>query len=354
MRLESFISDLLFHHDCVVLPGFGGLVANYKSAKLNSHTHIVYPPSKQIAFNRNLTSGDGLLINHVAGILALDYMQAKAMVDKEITFMREQLAANGRMVLDKIGLFYYDNASQLQFIPDEQENYLLASFGLKPIQLKPAIVKPMVETVLKPADPVKVVKMPSGWKVAAAIAIPLLVGGSIWVSSHLNSLEHFSFNSLNPFKPGVKTATYLLNTTDTDSIIDRETNESQEQEIDFSKLANVTTIDFVSGRVSENGIRITDDDNIKWQPALSIPKQDETKKQPTGKYHVIGGAFRIKENAQNFLNALRTEGFDAKMAGRKDDLYLVAYGSYNSIEEARNALQNIRSVNNKHAWLKRN
>ena len=61
-----YISELLFFHDCVILPNFGGLVGNPQSAKLNKTTGILSPPSKQILFNANLKTNDGLLITHIS------------------------------------------------------------------------------------------------------------------------------------------------------------------------------------------------------------------------------------------------------------------------------------------------
>ena len=51
--VEHYISELLFLHDCVILPDFGGFVGNPQSAKLNKITGILSPPSKQILFNAN-------------------------------------------------------------------------------------------------------------------------------------------------------------------------------------------------------------------------------------------------------------------------------------------------------------
>ena len=49
--VSYYISELLFLHDCVVLPEFGGFVGNNQSAKLNTITGELLPPSKQLLFN---------------------------------------------------------------------------------------------------------------------------------------------------------------------------------------------------------------------------------------------------------------------------------------------------------------
>ena len=46
--VAHYISELLFLHDCVIVPDFGGFVGNKKSAQLNKTTGTLTPPSKQI------------------------------------------------------------------------------------------------------------------------------------------------------------------------------------------------------------------------------------------------------------------------------------------------------------------
>ena len=64
--VEDHIKELLFRHDCVIIPNFGGLVSNPVSSKINTVSGTIFPPSKLIVFNKNLSINDGLLINHIS------------------------------------------------------------------------------------------------------------------------------------------------------------------------------------------------------------------------------------------------------------------------------------------------
>ena len=66
VHLDKYIVQLLHHHDCVIIPEFGGFVAQYKPASLDRVTGFYSPPSKQILFNINLKNNDGLLANKIA------------------------------------------------------------------------------------------------------------------------------------------------------------------------------------------------------------------------------------------------------------------------------------------------
>ena len=72
-----------------------------------------------------------------------------------------------------------------------------------------------------------------------------------------------------------------------------------------------------------------------------------------GDFHVVGGSFRVKGNSYSKLEQLKAIGYkDARRIGQNNfGLYQVAYASYDTRAEAKNALSNIRSKHNINAWL---
>jgi len=48
MDISSYISELLFEHDCVIIPNFGGFICNYKPADIHPIQNTVSPPAKAI------------------------------------------------------------------------------------------------------------------------------------------------------------------------------------------------------------------------------------------------------------------------------------------------------------------
>ena len=70
--VDHYISELLFLHDCIILPEFGGFVGNPQSAKLNKITGILSPPSKQILFNSNLNNDPANLVINGTGDILLE------------------------------------------------------------------------------------------------------------------------------------------------------------------------------------------------------------------------------------------------------------------------------------------
>ena len=62
MKLDQHIRKLLQRCDCVLVPDFGGFVANNYGASIDSATHVFLPPRKAISFNVHLIRNDGLLV----------------------------------------------------------------------------------------------------------------------------------------------------------------------------------------------------------------------------------------------------------------------------------------------------
>jgi len=61
MQLATYIKDLLYRYECVIIPGFGAFLTQYQSATINSANNSIFPPGKQVSFNRQLQTNDGLL-----------------------------------------------------------------------------------------------------------------------------------------------------------------------------------------------------------------------------------------------------------------------------------------------------
>jgi hypothetical protein len=324
MRLEKCILELLYHHDCVVVPQWGGLVANYRAARLNTVSHVISPPSKHIGFNRNLTTDDGLLAHHMGLVLGISHAEASAIISQEIASAKKDLQTNGRVVWDKLGIFYNDNNGSMQFMPQDQENFLLSSFGLHPIQLK-AIrqpERPSIQAVDTP-EPIRIDRR-FNWKYAAAALLPIAVVGGLWWATQQGPTHGVNWASLNPWSPSLVTASYQP--------LPERTNWT------IAPL-DITKDQFQIGQKAE----VT--------PHIEIPSNPKPNDH-SGRYAVVGGAFKIAANATSFLDRLRAEGFDAQLVSSTSDIHLVAFGVYKSQAEAKNALLNIRSADGKSAWIK--
>ena len=129
--VAHYISELLFLHDCVIVPEFGGFVGNRKSAQLNKSTGALTPPSKQILFNPHLKTNDGLLSSHIANQEGISQEIALNNVIDYSTEKNNKLNTSKVLRLEKVGLFTLGKEGNVIFLQDSSTNYSLDAFGMK-------------------------------------------------------------------------------------------------------------------------------------------------------------------------------------------------------------------------------
>ena len=64
MKISYHIFNLLQEHDCVIVPNFGAFVARNISAKISRDGLKIYPPNKEITFNKSLIKSFLILDNN--------------------------------------------------------------------------------------------------------------------------------------------------------------------------------------------------------------------------------------------------------------------------------------------------
>ena len=216
MDISVFISDLLFEHDCVMVPGFGGFICNYLPAEIHPVLHYVNPPSKSVSFNVNLNSNDGLLINYIAVKGGLSFDKAQDLVSNWVDSSKSLLRKNETLVLKQIGRVFSDIEGNIQFAPDNSVNFLKTSFALKPLTAQPVLRGKEVDFTEKFARETRKQKTERSYlKMAAVIVLLLSIGSLIQMmrmgveikplglneASLFSVLTHFSTHHEDALKP---------------------------------------------------------------------------------------------------------------------------------------------------------
>ncbi|MEE3485188.1 MAG: hypothetical protein VZQ98_12815 [Bacteroidales bacterium] len=87
-ELFQLVYQLLDQHTCVIVPSFGGFIANDKAATRHEEKGSFAPPTKEVIFNHLLTHNDGLLAQELMKKENCTFEQANQKIDswtKEIT-----------------------------------------------------------------------------------------------------------------------------------------------------------------------------------------------------------------------------------------------------------------------------
>ncbi len=310
--IDKYISELLFLHDCVIIPEFGGFVCNAKPAQLNKLTGTLTPPSKQILFNANLKTNDGLLITHISKQEELSQNLAKKEVLTYANTITEKLNNSKVLRLAGIGLFTLGKENNIIFLQDSGKNYSLDSFGMEKIYKKKIIREiPSKEIIESNFEKVKQYHItPATLLKAAAVIIPLVA------ISYLSISQQENINNVY----------------------------TQMASFSLFKKTNSTPIN----KAKKEIIEITTPIANKKEIILSSDKEEKPLIHPVS-YHIIGGAFLERENAERLLSKLNKWNYNATIIN-ENNLLRVSYETFNNKEEAITCLRKIKQDNPK-AWL---
>ncbi len=132
----SYIAELLYEHDSMIIPGLGGFVTRYKSAEIDQVQGKIHPPSRDLNFNNHLLVNDGILINYVVEKHELTYAEAEKAVADYVSQVKAAIDRREIVVFPQVGRLYKDYEQKLQFLPDNT-NFNTGSFGLPTVEFHP-------------------------------------------------------------------------------------------------------------------------------------------------------------------------------------------------------------------------
>jgi len=332
MKIADYIARLLYQNECVIVPGLGGFVTNYRSATVHPINHTFNPPSKSILFNSKLTSDDGLLVHNISVSECISYSEAKSAVDQFVQECFFALNSKGKLIFENIGVIRKDFENNLLFDPDTSTNYLEESFGL-PIFVSRPILRESIQRRIekkfidrKPVPDRDRKSKKVYWVYVVLIPMLFMIG---WIV----------FNNGFNFENAQQSSVLPIADSETLSI-DSENVEIDKNTPPVKSLKDLNFEDTETGPETENV-----NETIPEQEQLELKPQDP-------KYYIIGGAFRYKENADGLISSLRDRGYDAESAGQNPDgLYMVSYFNSEDKSEALVNLAMIRKDSNPSAWL---
>ena len=286
MKISYHIFNLLQEHDCVIVPNFGAFVARNISAKISRDGSRIYPPNKEITFNKSLIKSDGLLINEISSNENISYEIANDKLNNWVVKSHKKISKQGYIEIKNIGSISLENEKYI-FTPSQNSIFLKSSYGLNSVDSNE--IKRSTNSISN-----------SYLKYAAILIVFLSLAG-IFTKSYFDSVNEFN------------EASYA------------------QANLEIEKKIQKATFNINSSL-----------------PTVKLPIQKKY-----GDFHIIAGSFMLEENSLKMITALKNKGFiEARKVGvNKFGLLQVAYNSYDTVEEARVALAEIRLSQDINAWL---
>lgn len=352
LKLGKHISELLYSHDSVTVPGFGTFSTKYVPARFIPEEKIVESPRKIVDFSPEPKQGETPLIAYMAEKEGKSHDEIHHHLAETQRDVEHALEAGNKVEFELIGTFHRETDGSLRFEPSRQINYLENDTGVDAVDtppLKPPIekieseeekealktaalgtsTKPKTDEIMKEPEkkapgqekPQKGKKgMDPVLKWLAIIGIPLLVILIIlfWQFNYFFGDEGL-FRSPEPVvvEAPVETPVEVI----------EETEEVPEP----------------------TPTPVPEPEKPLFDPYLEPPKPDLYR--PV--YYVIVGSFRSQQNAQNLALKLRKE--DHRLANVLDltpaEFHRVYSGWYYDQEEAKAAKQQLDQNLREIAWI---
>jgi hypothetical protein len=306
MQLSQYISTLLYRYECVVVPGFGAFLTHKVSAEIDTQAQVFSPPKKRLSFNEQLQSNDGVLANYIATSEKVSYENALSKIAKQVAEIQQSLKKNETVSLKYVGDLSRSKTGALEFEPSYHLNYMTAAFGLSQF-VSPEVKRdlPLMVVGAKEKETTLILasrknRTNAVIKYAAVAVIMLGLGGFMVSNAYIQHIEKENIVAQEKARIAldnqIQEATFLVNTP---------------------------------------------------LPAITIDVE-----KPSGSFHIVAGAFRVKANSERKLRQLKRLGFNARLIGQnRYGLHQVVFESYKERRAAERALYNIKRTQDPAAWL---
>ena len=358
MKLAKYIHELLLDNETVIIPGFGAFVSTYKPAEIKENEII--PPSKDISFTRQFRNNDGLLVANVAKKNKLSQINALKRIERERENMLYQLDKGETVTLENIGILFNDEKNEIQFTPFQDDNLLMDSFGFEKITVADTVEKP-VDTQ-NPEDFYRLnentlnednvnITLDETTSKDSETSTQITAEEQIVLENSNESAKMTEIKSekevikLPVFNPGqvkaqpverkkVSSLWYLLilipiiiagyfvfmNINNPDNSFDQPVKNEQE----IIQIQTTPPMDSMQNDSAQN---------------TKVEEPQVNSSEGNSKYYIVGGGFKSAENAEKFIVGLKEKGIDAIILGKKGNMNLVGIATYDSEQEAYNALK---------------
>ncbi len=350
MHLADHIRPLLRDHDCVIIPDFGGLVADAVPARVQPNRHALSPPARLLAFNQSLTRNDGLLVDALAQHLGVPTAQAREALRTAVAGLQHDLEATSRTELPGIGIFRRAAGRGLSFEYTGTGIVLPAAYGLPELAARPvraaarsgARVQPQALPAprLHPARPTRrrvlsyaAIGLVAGLVVSANYLFALHTG---YLPSAWQARLPLSF-ATRPAAPGPQQAGLARQTWNASASIAPVNAAAPAADNELLAEASPSTANPVASTLVAEPARAAGRPTavvakpvvapaargpLAKKPALvtkttsvaaAAPVFTTTIKGPTGRYYIVGGSFRTLAAAQVQQRALAKLGHRSRI-----------------------------------------
>lgn len=138
ISLARHIELLLLEHDCVIVPGLGGFIANYADATYSGNgENLFLPPYRTIGFNQQLQVNDGLLVQSYMSTYDTSYPFANLQMEQDLEKILHELDIKGVYELQNLGVLKKGINNNISFTAQDASALTPSLYGLYSYEILP-------------------------------------------------------------------------------------------------------------------------------------------------------------------------------------------------------------------------
>jgi nucleoid DNA-binding protein/cell division septation protein DedD len=410
MTVAQALSELLYEHDAVTVPGLGTFSCDYEGAKVNVITNQFERPSATVVFDGQQREENDLLVRHLVASEDLTEDEARQQVNRFVADCFAELKAGREVTLPGIGVLRPDPVLAVGFTA-VASNYNGDAFGLSDFHPEPVYGgnqevdwRAQVARQLKDQNTPMTVDHKAVHddfgdeqaferhrrrRVFYGVLMALLLIPAVVMLLYFLEVIHFDL-PIRPKPQAPQPVAHHVPVPDSamQALLVRYDWRPAVAEGEAQAFAATDTL--TEGAVADTVVAATLDtlasDQASAQP--SAPERIDTPEaQPSGKpaepqsattapttnqptalvktprgteilpiaemqpFAIIAGCFSQQANAEHYLEPIREQGYPGAFLMSKNGMYYVCYGQYATLEEAKAALTDIWADANKKAWI---
>ncbi|MBR0046613.1 MAG: SPOR domain-containing protein [Bacteroidaceae bacterium] len=359
ITLAKHIELLLIEHDCVIVPGLGGFIANHVDAQYTEgEEHLFLPPYRTIGFNQQLQMNDGLLVQSYMTAYETSYPFANLQMEKDVEKLLYELDMNGEYTFENIGVIRKDLNQNFIFTALQSGVLTPSLYGLYSYEMKSlqqVVKEKEIAQHLQATSPMRIAKESEedtksprtksktkdlvihinrhwlDFGISAAAAILLFFCFSYPTMRNANGE---SDTVVAAFTPGSRTVLQSQPVT-----VEHQTTAAQSVETPATQAKEISETE------PANEVAETASEPAENTPAASEPS--------TTKYTIVLASYVNQTNAEGFIQRLGDEGLKEGRFVKNGKTSRILYSEYASEADARSALNSLRQQNSafESAWI---
>lgn len=366
ISLARHIELLLLEHDCVIVPGLGGFIANHTEARYTGdEEHLFLPPYRTIGFNQQLQVNDGLLVQSYMTAYDTSYPAANLQMEKDLENMMQELEMKGEYVLENVGTIKKGLNENISFIAPETGALTPSLYGLYSYEMKSlqhVIKEKDIERNLQAAAAMHIAQKETAAKVETEKQETKQNGVVIRINRHWLDVGIsaaaavvlffcFSYMAMNQPSNNADTVVASFPTMEKVAV---KANTPAAKPVEAPAKEKVAA---ETPAKAEPAKESAEKAPVKVEPAKTEPvKAEPAKAEPakkSGRYAIVLATYVSQDNAERFIKTLAKEGLGEGRYVKNGKVSRVLYSEYANEATAQEALSKFRKENSAfaEAWI---